>query len=189
MTDADQQQQRLSALLRLKRFEQPPPGYFSKLVQDVHRRQRADLLRRPLWQIAIERVQTFFGEHSMTRLQYGTAMAAVAITGLTILGISNPLKRGGAPTNALASAAAPEAVAAMEPVDLRSDEATRPRLLSLEGVQQVAMNVSPASVEPVSNARLLPERATHPMVTSQQTRYIIDNRPASYEATTVSFRF
>jgi hypothetical protein len=183
----DQQQQKLSALLRLKRFEQPPPGYFDRLLQDVHRRQRADLLRRPLWRIAIERVQTFFGEHSMGRLQYGGAMAAVLVTGLTIFGFSNPLKRGAAPATALAAAA--PVSAAIDRVDLRSDDATRPRLLSLEGVQQVAMNVSPASYEPVPNARLLPERATPPAVTSQQTRYIIDNRPASYEATAVSFRF
>src|SRR4051812_50130417 len=96
----DQQQQKLSALLRLKRFEQPPPGYFEKLVQDVHRRQRADLLRRPLWKIAIERVQTFFGEHSMGRMQYGGAMAAVLVTGGTIFGLSYPSKPGPTPAGA-----------------------------------------------------------------------------------------
>ena len=35
---------RISALLRLKRFEQPPPGYFEQLLSDVHDRQRTELL-------------------------------------------------------------------------------------------------------------------------------------------------
>ena len=181
----DQQQQKLSALLRLKRFEQPPPGYYAKLLQDVHRRQRADLLRRPLWQIAIERMHTFFSEHSMGRLQYGGAMAAVLVTGLTIFGTSYPAKHGAEPTSALAAAAP-----ALAPVDLRKGDLTRPPLLSLQEVQEAPIGVTTASLEvPVSNARLLPEHITPPTVISRQPRYILDNRPASYEATTVSFRF
>ena len=188
----DQQQQKLSALLRLKRFEQPPPGYFEKLVQDVHRRQRADLLRRPLWKIAIERVQTFFGEHSMGRLQYGGAMAAVLVTGVTIFGLSYPSKPGSTPTSAVALAAVGDievpAQAPSSVVDLRRDDNTRPQLLSLQEAQEPAMGVAnPNLEEPVLNARLLPERTTPATVVTH--RYIIDNRPASYEATAVSFRF
>src|SRR5829696_922979 len=111
----DQQQQKLSALLRLKRFEQPPPGYFNTLVQEVHRRQRADLLRRPLWQLAIERVQTFFSENSMGRLQYGGAMAALVVTGLTIFNISSPSKPGAASANTLA-----DNLPTTKPVNVRS---------------------------------------------------------------------
>src|SRR4051812_7262802 len=181
----DQQQQKLSALLRLKRFEQPPPGYFEKLVQDVHRRQRADLLRRPLWKIAIERVQTFFGEHSMGRLQYGGAMAAVLVTGVTIFGLSYPTKPGSAPASTMALAAVADfeapAQAPSSVVDLRSDDNTRPHLLSLQEAQEPGIGVAnPNLDEPVLNARLLPERTTPTTVVTH--RYIIDNRPASYDA-------
>ena len=48
----------------------------------IAQRQREELLRRPLWNIAIERMQTFFGEHSMSSSAYAGAMAAVMVAGL-----------------------------------------------------------------------------------------------------------
>jgi hypothetical protein len=186
----DQQQQKLSALLRLKRFEQPPSGYYAKLLQDVHRRQRADLLRRPLWKIAVERIQTFFGEHSMGRLQYGGAMAAVLVTGLAIFGISGPSRETAGPAVAVAQA---EPASPVATVDLRANE-VHPRLLSLDrsfdSSEDEAVAVTVASLNhPVSNARLLPEQVTRTISNARPPRYIIDNRPATYEATAVSFRF
>src|SRR5580698_2927056 len=80
-------EEQLSALLRIKRFEQPPPQYFDRLLQDIHRRQRAELLRRPLWKIAAERVQTFFSEHSMGHLSYAGALASVLVVGVTTIGV------------------------------------------------------------------------------------------------------
>ena len=45
-------EEQLTALLRIKRFEQPPPQYFDRLLENIHRRQREELLHRPLWRIA-----------------------------------------------------------------------------------------------------------------------------------------
>ena len=42
----------LSKLLRLKRYEQPPPGYFDDFLHEFQRRQRAEALRRPAWAVA-----------------------------------------------------------------------------------------------------------------------------------------
>src|SRR5882757_40595 len=90
-------EEQLTALLRLKRYEQPPADYFDGLLKDIHRRQRTELLRRPLWKIAAERVQTFFSEHSMGHLSYAGAMAAVLIVGVGAIGLMTP-GGGGSPS-------------------------------------------------------------------------------------------
>ena len=80
----------IQKLLRLKRYEQPAPEYFDKFLQDFHRRQRSELLRQPAWKIVLERVETFFSEHSMGRYAYATATAAVLFfAGITSMGILN----------------------------------------------------------------------------------------------------
>ncbi len=55
-------QEEISKLLRLKRFEQPPPEYFEKFLQEFKDRQRSQLLREPAWRIAWDRLCAFFGE-------------------------------------------------------------------------------------------------------------------------------
>src|SRR5688572_12187229 len=100
-------EEQLSALLRLKRYEQPPAQYFDRLLQDIHRRQRADLLKLPLWKIAVERVQTFFGEHSMSRLSYAGSLASVLVIGMTAIGLMTPggaVQRDDTPLAAIAAA-------------------------------------------------------------------------------------
>src|SRR3954447_6034095 len=83
-------EEQLSALLRLKRHEQPPPGYFDDLLRAVHRRQREELLHRPLWRIALERLQCFFGEGTLAPVSYAGVLAAVAIAGVLTIQSMQP---------------------------------------------------------------------------------------------------
>lgn len=174
--------QKLTALLRLKRYEQPPAGYYEKLLQDVHRRQRAELLRRPLWAIALDRFQTFFSAHSMGNVSFAGSMAIVALVG--ILGIS---RIGGTAPSAAPQVAVAQTVVQPAAVDLRSDAPSAPRLITLQD--------SPVAVsdlrddETVSDARLIPASASKRVADTHQPRYVIDTRPVSYEATKVSFSF
>ena len=147
--------EQLSALLRIKRYEQPPPGYFDQLLRDVHRRQRAELLQRPLWKIALERMQTFFGEHSMGTASFAGAMAAVLIVGFAAINVFAPSPRQ----------AQPQMAATSTPAETRSVQ------LASNHAQQPATIVEPQPFRPSPPAQ----------TASLQPRYIIDARPVSYE--------
>jgi hypothetical protein len=174
--------QKLTALLRLKRYEQPPAGYYEKLLQDIHRRQRAELLRRPLWAIGLERLQTFFSAHSMGNVSFAGSMAIVALVGL--LGISTI---GQGPQYAVAPPALAKMRAKPAPANLLADAPPAPRLLSLQG-SPIAV-IEPVEDETLGNARLIPASVSSRATATHQPRYVIDTRPVSFEATKVSFSF
>jgi hypothetical protein len=151
--------EQLRALLRLKRFEQPPEGYFEGLLRDVHRRQREELLRRPLWNIAMERMQTFFGEHSMSSSAYAGAMAAVMVACLLTIGVLSSRT----PTAGTVAAIAPQPTAA--------PAAELPFSLHLEQRPETLLTQS---------------KTAAPTNVLRSPRYIIDARPVSYDASSIS---
>jgi hypothetical protein len=68
----------ISRLLRLKRYEQPPPGYFDNFLHEFHRRQRNELLRQPLWRICFDRARDFVFQFNLSTLtSYPVAVTAV----------------------------------------------------------------------------------------------------------------
>ena len=70
----------IAKLLRLKRYEQPPPGYFDNFLHEFHRRQRDELLRQPLWRICLERAHNFMLQLDVRSLaSYPTAVAAMLV--------------------------------------------------------------------------------------------------------------
>jgi hypothetical protein len=96
----------ISKLLRLKRYEQPPPEYFERFLSEFKDRQRAQLLREPVWRIAWDRMCAFFGEQMPVRIGYGLASTAVlvaaAIASFNILE-SRPLEMASTPRQRPAS--------------------------------------------------------------------------------------
>ena len=70
----------IARLLRLKRYEQPPPAYFENFLHEFHRRQRDELLRQPLWRICLERAHNFMLQLDIRSLaSYPTAVAAMLV--------------------------------------------------------------------------------------------------------------
>jgi len=75
----------ISKLLRLKRYEQPPPGYFESFLHEFHCRQRDELLREPLWRICIHRVQDLMLRFNLSTLtSYPAAVTAVLVCAAVI---------------------------------------------------------------------------------------------------------
>ncbi len=150
-------EEQLTALLRIKRFEQPPPQYFDRLLESVHRRQREELLQRPLWRIAVERVQTFFSEHSMGGVSYAGAMAAALVVGAGAIAMMTPVETE---NSTIAVAPTPKQAKPGSVLTLQSRLASTPAL-------------------PVTFDSQL-SQPTHSQ-SGKFRRYIIDARPASYD--------
>lgn len=147
--------EQLTALLRLKRFEQPPPQYFERLLDDVHRRQREELLRQPLWKIAVERVQTFFSEHSMGSLSYAGAMATALAIGVGSIWMLAPVEP-------------PQIAEARPQANLQPKTG---RMLNLGITAPVALRTEFAT----------PTWGSANSVSAKDPRYVLDARPPSYE--------
>lgn len=89
MADQQLNEKQLQALLRIKRYEQPPPGYFDDLLANIQKRQRAEMLRRPAWRLALERVMTF-AQSLRVDWQYTASMAGILLTGVAIIQMAMP---------------------------------------------------------------------------------------------------
>ena len=79
----------IARLLRLKRYEQPPPDYFENFLSEFRRRQRDELLRQPVWRICFERAQGFAVRCNVRSLaSYAAGIAGVvacaAVISITI---------------------------------------------------------------------------------------------------------
>jgi len=84
----------IARLLRLKRYEQPPPGYFENFVQEFRRRrQRDELFREPLRSVCVDRMRDFIFWHNVRAIagySAGAATAAACIAVIAIIAFQQP---------------------------------------------------------------------------------------------------
>ena len=155
----------IAVLLRLKRFEQPPPGYFENFLHEFHRRQRDELLRQPLWRICLQRAHDFMFRLNIPALtSYPAAVTAVlvaaAIISLKVYQAPESVRLSAEPAAALSAPAKPTSE-----FSLASPVATR--------------------VFTTQPLRHFDERSRAHR-TAAPPRYVLDSVPVSYEST---FRF
>jgi hypothetical protein len=80
----------IARLLRLKRYEQPPPGYYENFLNELRRRRRRDeLFREPFWSICVDRMRDFMFRHNVRTLAgysagLATVAACIAVVAITI---------------------------------------------------------------------------------------------------------
>ena len=154
----------ISKLLRLKKYEQPPPGYFENFLHEFHRRQRDELLRQPLWRICLERAHNFMLQLDGRSLaSYSTAVAAVLVCAAIF-----SLKVYQQPETARVALQSPPTISVPA---------------SAEGEWNLA---SPVAAQIL---RTQPVRSFHESTQTHRAappRYVLDSVPVSYEPT---FRF
>ncbi|HWL50829.1 MAG TPA: hypothetical protein VNQ90_00235 [Chthoniobacteraceae bacterium] len=198
----------LSKLLRLKRHEQPPPEYFENFLREFQNRQRAEMLRRPVWRIALDRLEAFFGEFSTSQLSYATASAAVLLVAAVFTAdmLQHPGGEGASGQFAQAvshgtyeanpSLSAPfahEPVVPFTASHVAPEDFFRNARLASQAAQSVsrapAIQVASASGEPLTLTPKMQLKElfqdapiTRSGATHLHPRYVLDPRPVSYDA-------
>lgn len=87
----------LRSLLRQRAGGEMPSGYEHTLLHNLRQRQRSEMLRRSLWQIASDRMAAFWSEHSTSTAAYSLAMAALVTAGCGVIFFLKPRISGDYP--------------------------------------------------------------------------------------------
>jgi len=159
-------EEQIGKLLRLKKYEQPPPGYFENFLHEFHRRQRDELLKEPVWRIALQRTQDFLFRLNIPGVASYPAMA----TALVICAAVISLKVYQTPETVNVAAQNRTPVVA---TTTRSDSNW-----SLSN-PVTTRDLGPSLVRTVKDSSKTHRAAAPP-------RYVLDSTPVSYEA---AFRF
>ena len=152
----------ISKLLRLKRYEQPPAHYFDSFLHEFHRRQRNELLRQPLWRICFERARDFVVSFNLSTVtSYPAAVTAVLVCAAVI-------------SLRIYQTPQPAAVAVKDHTVLAVPASTDEEWTLASPVSTRVLNTR--SLRNITESAQTHRKGTPP-------RYVLDSVPVSYETT------
>jgi hypothetical protein len=164
----------IGKLLRLKKYEQPPPGYFENFLHEFHRRQRDELLRQPVWSVLWHRLSdSLFRLNIPSLTSYPAAVAAVLVCAAVV-----SLKVYQAPP--------PSGIAMADSATLPVHQSVIDQLSTERVVDNFTLSapLSSRSLGPDLSRQVSESAYTHRA--STPPRYVLDRLPVSYEP---SFNF
>lgn len=164
----------IGTLLRLKKYEQPPPGYFENFLHEFHRRQRDELLRQPVWSVMWQRLSDSLFRFNIPSLtSYPAAVAAVLVCAAVV---------------SLKVYQAPQAgdLALVESAALTSHRSVIDQMSSEPAADYITLSskIPTRSLGPDLSRQVNESAYTHRA--STPPRYVLDRLPVSYEP---SFNF
>ncbi len=164
----------IGKLLRLKKFEQPPPGYFENFLHEFHRRQRDELLRQPVLSVLWQRLSDALYRFSIPSLtSYPAAVAALLVCAAVV---SLKVSQGPDAPN----------VAIVDAGSLSSHQSVIDQMSTERVADNFTLRTSSAtrSLGPDLSRQMNESAYTHRA--STPPRYVLDRLPVSYEP---SFKF
>jgi hypothetical protein len=164
----------IGKLLRLKKYEQPPPGYFENFLHEFHRRQRDELLRQPVWSVLWQRLsESLFRLNIPSLTSYPAAVAAVLVCAAVV-----SLKVYQAPQSpGITMIEAPTASSEGSVIDRIAPDRVADNFT-------LSSPLSARSLGPDLSRQVTESAYTHRA--STPPRYVLDRLPVSYEP---SFNF
>ncbi len=81
MKSDNDQYEEVEKLLHLMRYEHPPEGFYERFLDDLHDRQRVEIMQRSAWSLFWDRVETWFWSVGSRKRVYlaGAAYATVMV--------------------------------------------------------------------------------------------------------------
>ena len=157
----DNEFQDLQRLLRIKRHEAPPPEYFEDFLFEFQRQQRAEMLKRPLWRLALDRFEGAMPNFSFPRYAYASASAMAVAAAVVVSGriVTTPATLATAPVAVSKAHGSLKVVSASPKFDFYTTKHTF-RLPEMD-----FDHPRPAAVSYAQNSR---------------PRYVLDTQPVSY---------
>ena len=114
----------IQRIIRLKRYENPPEGYYEDFLQEFHYRQRAELLKPSLRTLLTERLTSMILEFRVPVSAYAGATALAVLASVAIWHANPPISSPAPASYAVSYSQTPVTIQKIQPVSLRIDSPT-----------------------------------------------------------------